>query len=121
VAGARVGEGAVDDDASADPCEGLAYELAAIVFENYGLVDELNDIRVVIGSEPHDLNVEASDVMLEKSFSIAEWRNRIGGVAHQGHAQRKGEAFTVQVTEDVAGTDHLKGVTPFIGKRSMGR
>jgi hypothetical protein len=74
----EVSSTATCNDTSADACERLADELAAIVFENYGLVDELNGIRVVIGSEPHDLNVEASDVMLAKSLSIAEWREALG-------------------------------------------
>jgi hypothetical protein len=66
------------DDSATDPCERLADELAAIVLANYGLVDELDGIRVVIGSEPHDLSVEPSDVLLEKSLSIAEWRDALG-------------------------------------------
>lgn len=60
-----------------DPCSRLANELAQIVFDNYSRVNELNGIRIIMGSQPHYLNVEPSDVILKKSLAIQEWRKEL--------------------------------------------
>jgi hypothetical protein len=61
----------------ADPCERLANELAGIVLESYGKVDELGGIRVIIGSEPHELFVEPEDIVFQKALTVAAWRDEL--------------------------------------------
>jgi hypothetical protein len=63
--------------AGPDPCEELADQMARLLLENYADADELAGLRVVIGSREHDLRIEPADVRLEKSMSIAQWREEL--------------------------------------------
>ncbi len=57
-----------------DPCDRLANDLARIVLENYGKVDDLTGIGVVIGNKPHKLSIPESEVIFKKYLTVPEWR-----------------------------------------------
>lgn len=86
--------GICNSTASSNPCEELANEFASIVFNNYGKVNNLTGIRIVIARGSHYLYVESSDILLEKKLSIKEWQKILPIQDEQSTGERKNKRET---------------------------